>query len=182
MLQGKTVILRPAKSSDSRSIYEWLAHSDLTSSMLGPPLFPEVPAPTWEQFCAEYPPHFFDGSRSDVGRSFIIEVNGFPVGHINYDGLDSVRRCAELDIWLRSSECCGKGYGSDAIDTLVIFLQEKYQVKKFILRPSQRNTRAIKSYKRAGFKIIDISQDEQLRIHGPGDYTDNVFMMRKGVA
>ncbi|RAJ99855.1 hypothetical protein LX87_01551 [Larkinella arboricola] len=41
---GTRVCLRPATLSDRQSIYEWLAHSDLTALMLGPPTFPENPA------------------------------------------------------------------------------------------------------------------------------------------
>jgi RimJ/RimL family protein N-acetyltransferase len=181
-MQGKHIILRPAEPSDSRSIYEWLVASDLTQSMMGPPLFPEVELPSWEQFCSDYRHHFFDGSRSDSGRCYIIEVDNVAIGQLNYDGLDSTRRCAELDIWLRSSQYCSKGYGSDAINTLVAFLQSKYHVKEFVLRPSQRNPRAIRAYERASFTQVCMSKEEQTRIYGEGDYSDDVLMIRSGVA
>ena len=180
MIKGKRTILRSAEPSDARSIYEWLVASDLTSSMMGPPLFPEVALPSWEQFCSDYGPHFFDGTKSDVGRCYIVEVEGVAVGQINYDGLDSTRRCAELDIWMRSSQYCGKGFGSEAIDSLVAFLQSEYQVREFVLRPSQRNPRAIRAYERAGFTQLRISRDEQTRIYGKGDYSDDVLMIRIG--
>jgi RimJ/RimL family protein N-acetyltransferase len=170
MLHGKLIALRPAELDNRRFIYEWLVFSDLTSSMMGPPIFPEVPLPTWEQFSSDYQPHFFDGSRSESGRSYTIEVNDQMVGQINYDGLDAIKRCAELDIWLRSSTYCGKGYGSDAINTLVQFLQIQYRVKKFVLRPSRRNPRAIRSYERAGFVEVNMPKEEQTRIYGAGDY------------
>lgn len=150
--------------------------------MMGPPLFPEVPIPTWDQFCVEYPPHFFDGSRSDSGRCYIIELDGEPIGHINYDGLDPKGRYAELDIWMRSSDSCGKGFGSEAIELLVSFLRQQYHVRQFVLRPSRRNERAIRSYKRAGFVQIDMSPADQMRAYGRGDYSDDVLMIREGAA
>jgi RimJ/RimL family protein N-acetyltransferase len=180
MLQGKTIILRPATFTDSRAIYEWLAHSDLTASMMGPPLFPEVSIPSWEEFCVGYPSHFFDGSRSDSGRSYIIELKGEPIGHINYDGLDPKGRCAELDIWMRSSNFCGRGFGSEAIELLVSFLLEQYHVRQFVLRPSRRNERAIRSYERAGFVQVDMSPADHMRAYGRGDYRDDVLMLREG--
>ncbi len=182
MLKGLRVILRPATPSDTRPIFEWLVASDLTASMMGPPLFPEVPLPTWEEFCADYAPHFFDGSKPQVARSFIIEVDGIPVGHINYDGLDPREHRTELDIWLRSSQYCNKGYGSDAIAVLVNHLATDYDVREFVLRPSRRNPRAIRAYERAGFIRIAMPLEEQTRRYGKGDYSDDVLLIKRVVA
>jgi hypothetical protein len=74
MIRGSLVTVRPAREHDRRAIYQWLAESDLTPSMLGPPNFPDAPEPTWDQFCEDYGPDFFDGTRQEVGRSFIIEL------------------------------------------------------------------------------------------------------------
>ena len=182
MLKGKYILLRPAEQRDARSIFKWLVFSDLTASMIGPPLFPEATLPTWEQFYSDYQPHFFDGTDEEKGRSFIIELDGRSIGHINYDRLDLTRRQAELDIWMRSSKYCGHGYGSDAINVLVSFLQSKYNVEQFILRPSLRNPRAIRAYERAGFVKVCMSYEEQARLYGKGDYLDDVLMIKSGAA
>ncbi len=171
--------MRPAIPDDARPVYEWLANSDLTPSMMGPPLFPEVSIPTWEQFCRDYKLHFFDGSKPAAGQSFIIEKKDEAIGHINYDCTDLVKSRTELDIWMRSLEYCGKGFGPDATETLVMYLHEKYAINEFILRPSERNKRAIRSYEKSGFVKLNISQDEQKRLYGPGDYYDDVLMIRK---
>src|SRR5262245_45159900 len=145
MIRGSVVTLRPAREDDRRAVYQWLAESDLTPSMLGPPLFPETPAPTWDEFCEDCGPHFFDGKREEAGRSFIIELDGEAVGHINYDGVDLARGLAELDVWLRSGNVCGRGYGSDALVALTCHLHETFGVTELILRPSRRNVRAIRA-------------------------------------
>ena len=54
----------------------------------GPPLFPEGPVPTPDEFCEDYGPHFFDGTKEDVARSYVIEVDGEAIGHVNYDGME----------------------------------------------------------------------------------------------
>ena len=132
-----------------------------------------------DQFCEDYGPHFFDGTRQEVGRSFIIEVDGEGVGHVNYDGMDLARGQAELDIWLRSSEVCGQGYGSDALVALTRHLHETFGVTEFILRPSRRNTRAMRAYAKAGFTLLSLTNEEQARIYGPGDYSDTVVMHKR---
>ena len=179
MMRGSLVTLRPAQEHDRRPIYQWLAESDLTPSMLGPPLFSDAPVPTWDQFCADYGPHFFDGTRQEVGRSFIIEVEGDAVGHVGYDGMDLARSIAELDIWLRSCEVCGRGYGSDALVTLTRYLYKTFGITDFIMRPARRNTRAIRAYTRAGFAMLPLTNEQQAGIFGPGDYWDTVVMHKR---
>ena len=179
MIRGSLVTLRPAREQDRRAVYHWLAASDLTPSMLGPPDFPDAPVPTWDQFCEDYGPPFFDGTRADVGRSFLIEVGGEAVGHVNYDGLDSGRGTAELDVWLRSSADCGHGYGSDALRTLTRYLHEAFGTTEFILRPSRRNRRAIHAYTKAGFSILPLTNEQHAEVYGPGDYGDTVVMHQR---
>lgn len=179
MIRGLLVTLRPAGEQDRSAIYHWLAESDLTASMLGPPVFPETPVPTWQQFCEDYGPHFFDGTRQESGRSFIIEVDGPVVGHVSYDGMDLDRGVVELDIWLACQEVCGHGYGSDTLVTLARYLHETFGVTEIILRPSRRNTRAIRAYARAGFAMLPLTNEQQAVIYGPGDYPDTVVMQQR---
>jgi RimJ/RimL family protein N-acetyltransferase len=180
-IRGSLVTLRPARESDRRAVYQWLAESDVTRSMMGPPLFPDSPVPTWDEFCADYAPHFFDGTRPMVGASFVIEVEGDALGQINYEMNALARDTAELDIWLRSEDVTGRGYGADALVTLTRHLQETMGVTEFVIRPSRRNPRAIRAYEKAGFVEQPITNDEQTAIYGPGDYADNVLLLKSVV-
>lgn len=179
IIRGSIVTLRPARESDRRVVYEWLAESDVTQSMMGPPSFPDAPAPTWDEFCEDYGQHFFDGTRRQAARSYIIEVDGEAVGHVNYDGMDMVRSTAELDIWLRSEGVCGRGYGSDALAALARYLHETFGVTDFIIRPSRRNQRAVHAYAKAGFTLLPLTNEQQTEIYGPGDYADAVVMRKR---
>jgi RimJ/RimL family protein N-acetyltransferase len=176
MIQGSMVTLRPAEEADRRAIYHWLAESDVTPAMMGPPHFPDAPPPTWEEFCEDYGPPFFDGTMPELERSYMIEVGGEPVGHVNYEVSGLVQRTAELDIWLRSEADTGQGYGPDALVALTRHIHETFGVDDFIIRPSQRNARAIQAYKKAGFKRLSLTKDQQAGLYGPGDYADTVVM------
>jgi RimJ/RimL family protein N-acetyltransferase len=179
MIRGSMVTLRPARESDRRDVYRWLAESDVTRCMMGPPLYPDASVPTWDEFCDDYGPHFFDGSREEVARSYVIEVDGEAVGHVNYDGMDPVRGTVELDIWLRSEGVCGRGYGSDALAALTGHLHERFGTTEFVIRPSRRNPRAVHAYEKAGFAPLPLSGEQQAEMYGPGDYTDAVVMRRR---
>ncbi len=154
VIQGSVVQLRPAREADRRDVYSWLVESDVTSSMLGLPLFPDAPPPTWEEFCADYGPHFFDASAPDIEASYIIEFAGEAVGHVNYEVAGEPPRHAELDIWMRSERDTGHGWGSDALTALMTHLHSAYGVPTFVIRPSARNRRAIRAYQKAGFTLV----------------------------
>jgi RimJ/RimL family protein N-acetyltransferase len=178
VIQGKRVVLWPATEQDRRSVYEWLTRSDITPSIMGMPSFPDHPVPTWEEFCADYEPYYFDGSRPESGRCFIIIFNGMSAGQINYNNIDFKRHRAELDIWMNAEAYCGKGYGPDALTALCGYLSQAYGVVEFVLRPSARNLRAIRAYKKAGFRHVELSRKEQEAEYGPGDYEDTVVLVR----
>lgn len=171
--------LRPAAKDDRRDIYNWLAASDVTPFMMGPPTFTDVAVPSWDEFCEDYVQYFFDGTRLDKGRSFIITVASESVGHISYSGLDPKHRTAELDIWMRSQQVCGRGYGTDALLTIVRHLTEICVVSKCIVRPSLRNPRAVCAYQKAGFKLSKLPLEEQILIYGHGEYSDTITLERQ---
>lgn len=178
MIQGKRVTLRLAMEQDKRMIYEWLAESDVTPFTMGSPHFPDHPVPTWEEFCADYKPHFFDGSNPELGRCFVIMVSGMPVGQVNYNDIDQYHQRTELDIWMGCEANCGKGYGPDALQALCEYLFLTYGIVEFVIRPSARNRRAIRAYEKAGFQQVALSPEQQKAEYGLGDYDDSIVLVK----
>jgi RimJ/RimL family protein N-acetyltransferase len=180
IIPGELVVLRPAIPEDEPQVLEWLFHSDVTPSLLGPPLFPERPIPAPEDSGNTFDPHYFDDTAPELGRCFIILVGGKPVGQVTYNDIMEwdERKRVELDIWMRSEACCGKGYGTDALDTLCRHLHERFGVEQFMVQPSARNPRAIRAYEKAGFSRLDHSLETARELWGPNDYWDSVYMFR----
>ncbi len=179
-ITGKIVALIPAIESDRRKIFEWLAHSDLTASMMGPPDYPDQPIPSWQEFCQDYTIAFFCDLGDGRGRNFIISANEEEVGTVGYDLLDNEKNRVVLDIWMRSEKYCGRNYGSDALDTLCRHIHETYGISTFIISPSARNKRAVAAYKKAGFvDILPLSKAEQEKEFGVMDYYDNIVMIKR---
>lgn len=175
MNTGPTVSLRPAKPSDCRRIYEWLTQSDLTPSMIGPPLFPDQPVPTWEEFQADYLPHYFDGSNPQRGQCFVICYGDEEVGQIN-SNLIQTDHSVELDLWLKESSWLGKGIGFEALRLLCAYLHEHYGCLHFYIAPSQRNPRAIRAYHKAGFRENEVIPEWFV------PDTEDAVVMRKAIA
>lgn len=178
MLRGLRTKLREATEVDRRNVYEWLAHSDLTPSMMGPPQFPDHAVATWEEFCRDYLPYYFDGSKPNEGRCFIIVANKNDVGVVCYNALRG-NKATDVDIWLRSEADCGKGFGSDALRTLSDYLNKKFGVTQIAVSPSARNHRAIAAYKKAGFHLIPTEKYHEFVEPEEMEYEDNVVLVKE---
>jgi diamine N-acetyltransferase len=179
-VHGKCVALRPATPEDEPQVLGWLFHSDITPSMLGPPLFPERPVPHLDDPSQTFDPHYLDGTAPELGRCFLILVDGEPVGQVTYNDImeRDGQKQVELDIWMRSEALCGKGYGTDALNALCGYLHERFGVSEFMVQPSARNPRAIRAYEKLGFRRLELSIEAAREIWGPNDYLDSVYMVR----
>lgn len=176
-LKSKSLSLRPASLQDKKNVYNWLAHSNLSQEMFGPPNFPEHPIPNWEEFNQDYTDHYFDGSQPLRGRCFILMHKNKPIGQINYNEINPNTKSTEIDIWLSDREYTGKGYGTEAIITLCEYLYQNFTCETVYIAPSKRNIRAIKAYKKAGFMESKNRPDNFIP-----DYADTVILSKtKGI-
>jgi RimJ/RimL family protein N-acetyltransferase len=173
LLTTKILTIRPATLPDKKKIFNWLANSDLTSEMLGPPNFSDNPIPTWDEFDKDYLDYFFDGSQPMKGRCFVLQHNGQEIGQINYNEIDTNTKSTEIDIWLSERQFTGKGLGTEAIKALCNYLDKSFDCKTIYIAPSKRNSIAIKSYKKAGFMETD-----QLPMNFIADYNDTIVLMK----
>ena len=139
LIISETIKIRPATINDKRKVFEWLTNSNLTKEMMGLPYYPDAIIPTWEEFDNDYFDFYFDGSSPFKGRCFIILNEGKAVGQINYNAIDNIKKCTDLDIWLSDLKYTGRGIGTEAIILLCGYLNERFDCEQIIMSPSKRN-------------------------------------------
>lgn len=161
LLQGARVTLRPLTPADQDLFYQWAVRSDATPFIFHGEASEGLP--TWEQLFASYQPHYFDDSDPTQGQSFGIQAEGRLIGQVNYDGIDPLDNSTELDIWIASSGDTSRGYGTDALNTLVEFLFEQLGVERCTIVPAASNTRAVRTYEKAGFRLAREVTHNQVR-------------------
>ena len=177
---GSRVSLRRARLIDRPRIHEWLTQSDLTSNMMGAPLYPDQAPPTLDEFSARYVNSYFDGTRPYDGRMFVIVQGGDEVGAVSHGVIDLGNDVVEVDIWLAERRLTSRGLGSEALILLADWLQANYGVNRFLVRPSRRNVRALRAMRRAGFRETDLPAAEVIEsLQLPkGDYADEILLFR----
>jgi len=177
---GPKVSLRHAEPADRERAYEWYARSDLTPAFLGLPLYPDHPVPSYEAFCEDYLPFFFDGTRPFDGRGLMIRADGADVGFLSHGPISLLHDVVEIELWFGARAFCGKGRGAEALALACAWMQATFGIDRFLLRPSRRNVHALRAVRRAGFRETDLAPAQVLKqlLLPPGDYADEVLLFR----
>ena len=186
MILGKNIALIPATLNDRARVYQWGFQSETTAAHSGPPQYPEIEIPTYEEFCADYVDYFFTDEALEKGRGYLILHGGEVVGFISYTSFHLKPYKSELDIWMSREAHCGKGLGTDAVITLAEHVNSTLGVREVLMRPSRRNLRAVAAYKKAGLAESDAVPEsyllaEYLALYGDGDYgaDESLLLMRR---
>lgn len=98
-------------------------------------------------------------------KIFCIFVSGQdnPIGSLGHKMVENENKVFDLGILLGVPEYRGKGYGSDAMRTLIKYLFNEKEAEKLTLNVLIDNEVAIKTYKKCGFKIVRQGQEKSVR-------------------
>lgn len=164
MLEGKLVILRAPEAADSQMVHYWMNDPDVT-----------------EHLTARYPPatsdDFWLAGTGPISFSLVrlaIETKaGEHIGGINLHQIDAESRNAGLGIIVGAKACWDRGYGGDAIVTLLRFAFGEMNLHRVWLTVLATHERGIACYRRCGFR-----EEARLRSHvfRHGQYVDFVTM------
>lgn len=169
---GDRVTLEFATLEDKKLIYDMLVSPEVIDLMFDENHL----APTWDEFKEDESDAFFLGSASSDGNYLLIRYNGEVIGSISYAINDSKVKHAELDIWISNKKYIGFGLGTEAINLVMNYVINNYEIKTFIIRPWSKNINAIKAYKKCGFREIeDFKPEEYYNEHELDDYGDGDY-------
>jgi aminoglycoside 6'-N-acetyltransferase len=140
-LYGHAVHLRPTTTHDAPRLTEILSH-------------PEV-ARWWGRFDSDrVQRELIDPDDGTV--TFAVEAGGQVIGLIQYwEEHEPDYRHAAIDIFLHP-DWQGRGLGADAIRTLARYLFAKRGHHRLTIDPAAHNHRAIRSYRRVGFRPVGV--------------------------
>ena len=145
MLRGQKVILREKKYSDSDNDYSWRKDPELIILDAAPRL----------KLCRrEYIAYSNEEIRNPHRRRrrFAIDsIDGKHIGNCMYYDIDEINKQAELGILIGDKDYWGKGYGTDAINTLVSHIFNSSNIKRVYLKTLDWNIRAQRCFQKCGF-------------------------------
>ncbi len=87
-----------------------------------------------------------------IRHQFAIDtLEGKHIGNCVYYDVDETKGEAELGIMIGDRSCWDKGYGAEAVTTLVSYIFQQTSLKRIYLKTLQANNRARKCFQKCGF-------------------------------
>lgn len=167
MYTGKKINLRAYKKEDVPFAQKFMNDPEVKGL-----LWPGVPFP----LTLEEEEKWFEGISSHGDTyNFAIETleEKKYIGGCGINSVDRKNSIAIVGIFIGDKEYWSKGYGTDAMRTLVGFIFNEMNINKVKLGVYSFNERAIKSYEKCGFKREGTLRQEMFR---NGKYHDVIVM------
>lgn len=162
MLEGKLVRLRALEASDLERAYTWINDREVTRYLAARYPLSHADERRWLE---EGPTNGF----ANGVRLAIETKEGVHIGNLDLHRVNPEDRKAGLGIMLGDKDYWSKGYGADAVVTLLRFAFGEMNLNRVWLHAFEFNERAIACYKKCGFR-----EEGRLRQHyfGEGRYWD----------
>jgi [ribosomal protein S5]-alanine N-acetyltransferase len=145
MVTEKRISLRKKKLSDAKEDFSWQTDSEL--SRLDAAVTLSI---SYQQYLAEYT---FELCYPTSSRhEFAIDtLQGAHIGNCVYYNVDSYEKKAELGIMIGNRTYWNKGYGVEAVNTLLDHIFQKTTLERVYLTTLEWNIRAQKCFLKCGF-------------------------------
>jgi RimJ/RimL family protein N-acetyltransferase len=148
-LVGDKTVLREKRISDAANDYEWRADEELARLDAARPL-----RVGYKEFLPLYEEEIqYDAPWS---RRFAIDTAADQrhIGNCMYYDINFTAGAAELGILIGDRDYWSRGYGTDAVDTLLRHIFTETPLNKVYLHTLEWNHRAKRSFEKSGFHAV----------------------------
>ncbi len=155
VIRNKKVLIRPLKKNDLYQLIKWLKDPEINKFLSSD--FSELDTEKEERWFREMSisvNDFVFAIETQRERKYIGDCG---LHKINWD-----EKKADFGIAIGEKNYWGKGYGSDAAGAVIKFAFMKLGLEKITLSVYEYNKRAIRSYKKCGFKKKEILKKDHL--------------------
>ncbi len=145
MIIDSKIILRDKELADAPDDYAWGSDPELAHLDAAPLL-----TATFAQYLSDYTSQlrYLPPSR----QQFAIDtLEGKHIGNCVYYDINKTKGETELGIMIGNRDCWDKGYGTDAVTTLVNYIFKETNLKRIYLKTLDSNSRAQKCFQKSGF-------------------------------
>ena len=146
MLKVSKVTLCQKRIGDALNDYNWGKDPELARFDAVPPL--DIPFP---KYLIDYAWELYHSSPRRC-RFAIKTLEGKHIGNCSYYDIDEYRGEVELGIMIGDRNYWGKGYGTDAVTTLLNYVFHQTKLERVYLKTLNWNDRAQRCFEKCGFR------------------------------
>ncbi len=165
-MEGKKIRIRAIEKTDIDEIMKWVNDPGVVDNLLM-----RYPVSRYQE--EKWIEKMLDGT-SDRNKVFAVETkDGVYLGGIGLHRISWENRNAEVGIVIGKKEYWNKGYGTDAMMTILDFAFNRMNLHRVYLRVFSFNERGIRSYEKCGFRKEGILRKD---LYAHGKYHDTIIM------
>jgi RimJ/RimL family protein N-acetyltransferase len=166
MIEGKRVRIRALEKTDIDEIMKWVNDPEVTSTLVI-----RYPSSRYEE--EKWIEKMLEATDAR-NKFFALETkDGIYLGGIGLHNINWESGNAEVGIVIGKKEYWSKGYGTDAMMTLLNFAFNQMNLHRIYLRVFDFNPRGIRSYEKCGFKKEGVLRND---LYTSGEYHDTIIM------
>jgi len=166
MIEGRKVGIRALEKTDMDEIMKWINDPEVMENLLMRYPVSRYQEEKWIEKALD------EGNLRN--KVFALETKDrIYLGGIGLHRIDWENRNAEVGIVIGKKEHWNKGYGTDAMMTMLDFAFNQMNLHRVYLRVYEYNERGIKSYEKCGFKKEGVLRDDR---YIRGEYHDTIIM------
>ena len=180
MILGKRVRLRPVERADLPRYVRWFADPEVRDGLAMFLPIGQAQEERWFEDTLARPPAeqgwAIDAQTSAAGAGLLpsaAEPGWVHIGSCGFHKIEWRNRWAECGIVIGDKAQWNKGYGTDAMLTLLGLGFGQLNLHRVMLQVYDDNARAIRSYEKAGFKVEGRLRDSNFH---NGRYRDTLLM------
>ena len=147
-LIGEKVVLREKKLNDAVEDYVWRRDTELSQLDATRPI-----SMSFSDY-HQYPREELKYDSYYSVRLAVETLDGIHIGNCMYYDINDRRKEAELGIMIGNRDYWGRGYGSDAVKTLINYVFSSTHLTKIYLHTLEENHRARRSFTKSGLSEI----------------------------
>ncbi len=144
-LRGGKIILREKSVEDAHLDYFWRSDVEIARLDAAPPL-----RMTYDEYLRMFNDQLKYPSPAS-GRFGIHTQNGKYIGNCMYYDLDTINQQAEIGIVIGDKDFWNRGFGSDALATIMGHLFSTTHLERLYLHTLEWNKRAQRAFEKCGF-------------------------------
>lgn len=166
MLKGKKVFLRAPELEDTRLLSVWLNDREANRNL-------DIIYPLSKRHVDSF---ILEGDENSEKRLYIIDnEDRKSIGIIIIDNIKWEYRNCEVGIVIYDRNSRGKGFGRDAMETILKFIFEEMNMHLVYLKVFEKNKTALNLYNSLGFEMEGLLKD---RYYKEGKYSNLIIMSR----